>query len=59
MTPEEAMDRRDALAERAVAEMVQLPAAFARDLISDLLAAQSDVDALIGQRIRAKEALRT
>jgi hypothetical protein len=59
MTPEEAMERRDALAERAGAEMVQLPAAFARDLISDLLAAQSDVDALIGQRIRAKEALRT
>jgi hypothetical protein len=59
MTPEEAMERRDALAERAVAEMVQLTHVEARDLISDLLAAQSDVDALIGQRIRAKEALRT
>jgi hypothetical protein len=59
MTPEEAMERLDALADRAVAEMVQLTHVEARDLISDLLAAQSDVDALIGQRIRAKEALRT
>jgi hypothetical protein len=53
------MERLDALADRAVAEMVQLTHVEARDLISDLLAAQSDVDALIWQRIKAREALAT
>jgi hypothetical protein len=59
LTVEDAVDRRDALAERAVAEMVHLSDAFARDLISDLLAAELDLDRAIREHIRAMEALRT
>jgi hypothetical protein len=59
MTPEEAMDRRDALAERAVAEMVQLPRSEARDLISDLLLAEVELTHAVHRRIQARAALRT
>jgi hypothetical protein len=57
MTPEEAMERRDALADRAIREMVQLERSAARDLIHDLLLAESDLTFALMQRRSARQAV--
>lgn len=55
MTPEEAMERRDALIEA----ILELAGPSARDLIHDLLIAESELTWLLMQRRNAREAARS
>jgi hypothetical protein len=50
MTPEEAMDRRDALIDR----LLEMTGPAARDVIHDLLLAESDLTHALMERGRAR-----
>jgi hypothetical protein len=55
MTPEEAMDRRDALIER----LLEMTGPEGKDAIFDLILAEHELDHALRERIRARAALRT